>query len=433
MQPTEKTGPQQTIPLPRRKRRGRKGRWLAVPACLLFLVGGIWISLWWQEGLLRQGDALFQEDKYDAALSSVDEFLKSNPQHSAAIALKARILVEMGQSRQAIQLFEKVGASEREDLHAWAKALLQIEQWSTALPLLEFLNKSGKVDADVLHELAACRAKIGDFDGAVSAAQKFSEMPGCESRGNLLQGTIQNERGNLRLAAAAWDRVLKASPDGKDLQIPPEEFFLEYGRVLLGMGEPALAKELIGKSLEIKPESGTRLSYAEAQFQLGNSIEAKQAFEAVLAENQLSIAARKGLATIAMADGNATEALKILEPLKNTDFISSEIAFLFQRAYVRLNETDQAATWRENADRLRREENARTAADQLLRDTPNSSWAQVIRAYKFAMAGNWEQADLMLVGIDEKAREQSFIQELCDAVKNRTKLPSLEKLPLRDL
>lgn len=399
---------------------------------VLFVTGGLWGALWWQERPIRVAAKQLQAGQISAAYETIGGFLRDHPDHDRALAVKARILVEEGQSQQAISIFERVGASEPQDLHAWAKALLQQEQWSQALPLLEFIEPTGIDRADVLHELAACRMKVGNADQALKAAEEFARQPGCEARGELLKGTIHQQRGNLRLAASSWDRVLKLSPEIQDLQIPPAEFFLEYGRVLLALGEPALAETNINRSLQSQQNPAALVSLGEAQFQLGKSVEAQQSFEAAINADPYSVAARKGLANLSLSTGNAQKAVDLLAPLETSGVLTSEIAFLLQRGYVRLKNDSEAKRWQEKADQLRQEENIKSAADQILRDTPDSDWAVVIRAYKHANQGNWTEAETLLKPLGESAQSQPFIRDLTAAVKSRGPLPSLKGLPIRD-
>lgn len=400
---------------------------------MVFVVIGLAGTLWWEERPVRQAASRLNAKDTIGAIEALRPFLSANPGHERALALKARILVEQGQPQSAIDIFERVGASRPEEMHAWAKALLQQEKWSLALPLLEFVEKKGIDKADVLHELAACRVKIGDFDNALKSAEEFALQPGFNTRGELLKGTIHHERGNLRLTAASWAAVLKMSPDGLDLQIPPEEFFLEYGRVLLALGEPALAETLLRRSLSLKEDPAVQVSLGDALFQLGKITESRVLFESAIQGDPYSVPARKGLATLLLSEGKAQQAVELLLPLERSDIISSEIAFLLQRSYVRLGDEASATRWREKADLLRREETVQAAADQILRDTPDSHWATVIRAYKFARVGNWSEAEAILGTLDEESQSQPFIRDLVNSVKLQGELPSLLGLPVRDL
>jgi predicted Zn-dependent protease len=431
MASTEGSGPPDS---PIRRLSPRGGRRLAAQgiAVVLFVGGGLWGTLWWQERPIRLASSQLQAGQRDAAYETISQFLHDHPDHHRALAIKARILVEEGRPQPALDIFDRVGASEPQDMHAVAKALLHQERWSQALPLLEFVETTGIDRADVLYELAACRMKLGAVDQALEAADEFAKQPGFEARGELLKGTIHQQRGNLRLAAASWDRVLKLSPEIRDLQIPAEEFFLEYGRVLLAMGESALAETNIQRSLKIRQTPDGLVSLAQAQFQLGKAQEARQAFESALSGDPYSVAARNGLAGLYLSEGQADKSVELLAPLETSGVLTSEVAFLLQRSYARLKNESEAKRWQEKAEQLRKEESLKAAADQILRETPDSDWATVIRAYKYANQGNWVEAESLLRPLEQPVPSQPFIRDLIAAVKMRGPLPSLTGLPVRD-
>lgn len=386
---------------------------------------------WWQERPLRVADDYLDAGDGLAALETIDAFLESNPLHGGALSLRARALVAVGHHRQAVQLFEQVGGTTPREIHAWSQALLKLERWRTALPMLEYLTGTDVDQADVLHELAACRAKVGNFDGAIQAATQFSGLPDCSARGNLLLGTLHNDRGNLRQAAAAWSDVLKEVPDAEGLQIPPEEFFLEYGRVLHYSGDSKLAVEMVRRSLALQPKQTAYVVLGDASASLGDADAARDAYRKALELDGSTKAARVGLAQLALTDGDPDAAEEWLGPVTSRNELTSEIAFLLQQTAMRRGDREAAENWRSTADALRRSEQRRETAMQVLRDVPESNWAQVLRAYKFAEAGNWGEAELILRPIVESAKDQPFIQQLYEAVRNKSEeLPSLELLPL---
>ncbi len=404
---------------------------------LLFLmVGGlaascIGVFVWWQEAALRDARQYLANDNPSSALKAIDGYLRDNPQHDQAMSLRARTLVALGQPLQAVELFERVGFSTNEELHAWAQALLRLERWSAALPLLEHLRQTGTDYSDVIHELAACRAKVGDIDGAINAAIEFSQLPGCSVRGNLLVGTLHNKRGNLRQASVAWADVLKESPDAEGLQVPPAEFFLEYGRVLRGVGSANLAAEYLERSLKLEAYAGGFVTLGEAYSDLGEKESATNAFNKALEMDANATGARLGLAQLAISRGQPNEALEWLAPLEAPDKLTSQVAFLLQQASTRLGDLEAASKWRETADKLRNSEHARETAMQVLRDVPESSWGQVLRAYQFAESGNWTEAELIMRPIAASVKDHPFIQELFKAIQQRSSLPSLEGLPIQ--
>ena len=140
----------------------------------------------------------------------------------------------------------------------------------------------------------------------------------------------------------------------------------------------------------------------------------------------------RSLANMALAAGDARRAIELLTPLDQPKTLTSEIAFLLQRSYTRLKDDSAARLWQAKAETLRKEESIKDAADQILRDTPGSDWAAVIRAYKYADQGNWGEAESIMKSLGQTSHSQPFIRDLSEAVKTRGKLPSLLDLPVRD-
>lgn len=414
-------------------RRPKIRHFLGLFAILGVLASCLLIGIfWWQEGPLREAADLLNRNEPAQALLAVDGFLRDHPLHGKAMSLRARTLVALGQPAEAIRLFERVGTSNMQELHAWSQALLQLERWREALPVLEHLRGHGVDESDVLHELAACRAKVGDLDGAIAAATEFAGQPDCAARGNLLLGTLHNKRGNLRQAAAAWGDVLKLVPDGEGLQVPPAEFFLEYAQVLQLSGNSNMAVDLVDRSLSLQPQATGFVVLGDAQSSLGNPTAATTAYKEALKLSPDLPSACIGLAQLALAEGDASAAMEWLSALQSPETLTSQVAFLLQQATTRMGDVQAATLWREQADQLRQLENARETALQVLRDVPESHWAQVIRAYQFAESGNWSEAELILEPITGSAEEQPFIQALKESVRKRSDLPSLTLLPLKN-
>ena len=403
---------------------------LVVGTCAVvgICLGGV---VWWQERPLRRATASLDDGDPQEALKTIDTFLRAYPGHGGAMSMRARALVAVGRPKAAIDLFQRVGSSNPKQMHAWAQALLQLERWNEALPVLEHLAKTTVDDADLLHELSACRAKVGDIDGAIAAAEEFTKQPGCAAKGYLLLGTIHNKRGNLKQAATAWGDLLKHSPDAEGLQIPPAEFFLEYGRVLQSSGHSRLAAERVERSLKLERHSEAFVALGDARSSLGDQEAAEKSYQEALDMEPGLSAARVGLAQLALAGGDAAAAKQWLSTLQAPAELTSQVAFLLQQVAARLGNTDEAKQWREKADKLRHDEQVRGTALQVLRDVPGSNWAQVLRAYQFAEAGNWAEAEVILKPIVSSATDQPFIKALGKAVRQRTTLPSLDLLPVK--
>jgi tetratricopeptide (TPR) repeat protein len=302
---------------------------------------------------LRLATTYLEQGESRKALSTIDEFLRDHPAHGEALSLRARALVAAGLPIQAIDAFERYGTTNSKEIHAWAQALLQLERWHEALPILEHLQETDIDRADVLHELAACRASVGDLPGAVAAAREFARQPGLAGRGNLLLGSLYSRQGDLREATAAWSDVLKVSPEAIGLQVPAAEFFLNYGRLLSTAGNFRLAAEMVERSLNVKESAAGFVELGNARWELGDRDAAKTAFQTASKLEPENRGTHLGLARLALADGNPSEAKRLLSILTTPDHLTSEVAVLLQQATIRLGDIDEATKWRDRADKLR--------------------------------------------------------------------------------
>ncbi len=413
---------------PRRKRRPRR-RFPIWLVAIVVLVGCLWGIPWWNERPLRQAEALLKNGQPDQALQVVDEYLKLDSGNSRAVALKARALVDVGQAAEALRLIERVGAASTEEMRAYTQASLILQKWSQALPVLEFLNQQVPRDADLLHELSACRAKLGLYDKAVAAAEEFAALDGHAARGQMLIGMLERDRGNNQKCCEAWQRVLQLSPDGEGLQVPPDEFFLEYGKALMLTGETTAAAPLLQKSLTIKPQADAYGFLGKACSQQGKRAEAEQAWIKALELDTNTRLAREGLAELAMQQRDFARAAEWLKPLEERADLKSSTGFLLQRICTLNNETDKAAYWKERTEQLRRQEEVRVNMEQVIFNSPDSLWARVFQAYHLAEQKNPEQAKTMLYPyVREDAHP--FVLALWMALQRNSELPGLDQVPL---
>lgn len=394
------------------------------------IAAGMFGTVWWRERPLREAETFLQRHDSAQALLIVEPFLQRFPDHSQAHAIRARALVDSGRAAEAVRIFDRIGAASPAEIRSCAKAYLMVERWIQALPLLEYLLHSRPDDADLLHEVSACRAKLGRFDEAISSARRFAEIPGSEARGQLLIGTLERERQNYRKAREAWARVVVIDPTAGNLQIPADEFFLEYGSVLLQTGEPSLALAHLERSLSIRPTSKAHSALGKALSQLGRAAEADTAWQKALADDPEDETACQGLAESAIRRTEFSAALEYLKPLSGSSQLTSATAFLFQRCYSLTGDRETAALWQSEADRLRKLEELQHTVDQVLIENPASVWGQILRSYRLAEQGSWEQARILLDPIVASGGHHPFADQLHDAIQNRRTLPGLDQLPV---
>lgn len=404
----------------------RWSRWIFAAS---LLTAGILGVPWWNERPLREAERLLAADDAKACLKVVDAFLKTDPKNSRAIALKARACLSLGDANGAIRLIDQVGAATPEEMHAYAKACLILERWTTALGILEHLVSLAPNDPDLLHELSACAAKLGRYERAVETATSFSMTPGNQSRGYALIGMLERDRGNNQKCCDAWKKVLESQPEAAQLQIDPHEFFLEYGKALLLTGNSREAEKMLERSVA-KSETADGLAYlGKAKMQLGKPTEAESNWNSAVQKDSESRIAREGLAELAMQQGQFSKALEWLKPLQTQPDLKSSTAFLLQRTYTLLKDSENAAKWKQEVARIRKQEELRVNMEQVIVNSPDSLWAQVFQSYMLAEQGNFSQASMVLAPfVKDDAPE--FLQLLWKSLQDGSPLPPLEKVPM---
>ena len=442
-----------------RRRRALLLLLLAVAGGLL-LAGGI---VWWDTRELNQAEALLDGGEPAAALKLVDQFLREHPRDGQALMLRARVLVALGDWTGAIRLYEQVGAATTDDLHALTTALLHLEQWGAALPVLKMLSEELPDEADVLHELAACQAKLGQYEDGLKTAERFTQLPECESRGLLLLGTLHRDSGKHQSTIDVWSRLLEREPEAQNLQIPPHDFLDEFGRVLLQNGQPDRALELLSRSVELSQSASTAASSSDsldraraktltalgdACLQTGRQSEAEAHWIRATELCPDCAEPREALARTALRLGNGAAAVEWLKPLLASRVELGSVAYSASRAFAMIGDAEAAELWRTRFEKIDQAERLRSTLDQVLIDSPNSIWSAIIRAWRFADAGNWSEANRILEPIIDSRRNSTtpapaadpqaaadaaeFIDDLHEAVKTRGTLPSLSRLPVRD-
>jgi tetratricopeptide (TPR) repeat protein len=398
---------------------------VAVAAVALVFAGFVWM----QDAPLREARQLLQQEKYEEAHRRVGEWEREHGSTGHSQALTAQALVGLGSHRNALRIFEQIGAANPDELHAWAKAYLSLEQWSQALPLLTGLHSSQPEDPDVLHELAACQAQLGLYDDAMKSAEKFREQGSKTHRAMLLIGSIHLKRGNKSAALQAWEEIAAHDPEYRDLQLPPEEFLTQIASLQIEQGNVKEADRLLVHALKIRETAEALFQYGVAADLEGNATAATERWLSALELDTRHLNARESLARQAISRGNIEEAQQWLQPLLEQKPLRSSTAYLMLRLSQSKKDSQQTAYWQQQVEDLRRRETMDASVNRVLTENPDSFWARIIRSYQFAEQGNFQQAKLLLDEVRQD-NEDPFVTDLRKAVESQSPLPDKNRLPI---
>ena len=253
---------------PGRGRRLRRPPWVRLVRGFIVVAvvtgGAIAIVLWWEDRPLSAIEQALDRRDYALALELSDAYLKEFPRRSRAIEQKGRALAGLGHWAEAGRLFDQFGAESIPARRAWSQALLHARRWTEALPLLTILSAASPQDADLLHELSACQARLGYFQES-SVCSTPGGTPRQRTPGRLLLRMLHYRRGNNRSAIEAGNPARSRS--GAGLQVTAASCICR--RALLSDGRPA------GAVVQLKRAVDSILSrrlhaLAEADEGLGN-------------------------------------------------------------------------------------------------------------------------------------------------------------------
>lgn len=404
---------------------------LALVVAIAAVLGGVTAWQWWQDGPLRDAEAELARDNAPRALALTEYYLDLHPGSGRAEADRARALSLLGRADEAIEIYKRVGAATTDELRAWARAHILRAEWSRAAPLLEQSLRLSPTDADALYELTTCRTRLGLLTEATESAERFAALPGQGARGNILIGAIQADRGNADEALLAYQRAEALAPDGLGLQLPPEEFFEQHGSLLLNQGRDAEAIPLFERSLAARPTAVAHHLLGKALSRTGDVEAARRNWNAAIEIDPAGVTPREELANLALAAGDAAAARESVTPLERLAEQRFESAYLFQRLAALEKDDAAFAAWKKKADVLRDRQQLITSLEQVMASSPNSYWAQVVRAHKFATLGNLAQAADMINGIKRTDDEDPFVTELREAILGNGPLPALERVPVK--
>lgn len=413
------------------------------------VAAGIWGVVWIQDRPLRQAEELLlsgletraravaagegtDDDEIKKSYHLVTEYLERFPSSSQGMALQARILVHMERPDEAIALFEQAEAATPAELQDWARAYMMTGNFDQALPLVTRVLAMTPNDETALYELTTCRIQLGLFTEARESAQAFAKLPGNEARGYLLLSTVESELGNAAAQVEAIEKALALEPDAKNLRANPADVFYSYGAGLLEIGRAADALTALTRSLEMSKRPSTYVAIGNAQVELGHPELAERAWREAIVIDGLNIPAREKLALAALEAEKVDEAIELLLPLTQAEFVLSSTSFLLQQAYARKGDDAKAQEWALHTAEIRKKESMLNVVNEVLRSAPTSMWGRAIRAHMALSFQRYEDAETLVATLPAEAKEQPFIAKLIQAVQQRNpnQLPLFEELPV---
>jgi Flp pilus assembly protein TadD len=324
-------------------------------------------AVWWRQRPLAEVERRLAEGNAARALEAANAYLAGHPGDGRARSLQARALAELGRWDEASQIFSRIGVQSREEIRAWATALVHRQRWNDALPLLARLLEMNPNDPLVLRHVTTCRFQLGQAGPALDSAARLARIRGHEMEGYFLSGVIHRAQGDTHLAIENWAHIEALRPNAEGLPIGPAEFFLVYGEDLLLESTPRAALIKLRKSQEFEKSLAALLLIGKVLSTTGNEAEAASVWTQALELDTSNQEARNGLAELALSRSDAADALRWLAPIATSPNVSSTTAYLMERAHTLLGNEDELLHWQRRTAALRGSEKRQAALKHKVR------------------------------------------------------------------
>lgn len=209
------------------------------------LIAGCWFWFSASDATLKQGIAAYRRGDWEASRIAARERLKTAPDDFEAWQLLARSASRLGNDDSAQALYDQRIKSERmegEDYYLLGTGLVRQGQAAASIAVFEEGLKIDPRNPEMLQDLGRLYAQQDDLVRATRLAERLSEVPAWEARGDVLVGVLEAEQSNFQAAAERLERALKRDPTLKGAMASPSKVRKVLARALLRTGKPGEAR-----------------------------------------------------------------------------------------------------------------------------------------------------------------------------------------------
>ena len=338
---------------------------------------------WWNAQEMRDLQRIRQAyDRKDivTSLRLACDYVDRHPNHAEAALIAARCLSARVFPREAeryYQIAERGGALSLEDEHrralGWARTRLPEE----AAARYQAILAAHPDDALAMRRFAALEWGRGRPDEASRWAKALTEHPDPKEQAagwELLSGYLR-ERGDRAASAEARERLVKLDPELNGLSRPKLEFWREFAGDLILLGRHDQAAEWLANSARAETSGDPDLLdlLGICRFQQSRDAEAERLFRRSMNINEDRATPWLYWGRLALRRNRPADAAERLEIANRLLPDHYEIVYNLSVALQMLGRTEQAAQWREKAERLRSDSSSSRPSDSKSGTSPPSA------------------------------------------------------------
>lgn len=280
-----------------------------------------------------------QREEYEEAITYFYAALKIQPDSANCLNHLGNALSNLGENQQAIEKFEQALALHQNYAEAYnnlANVYVKEKRFENAVANYQKALSLKPNYTDACNNLATTFLKMGKME---EASQYFHQALGSEANNPLAHhhlGNIAYEKNDLEIAKHHFDQVLKYLPDHTDTLV-------NRSAVALKQGEKEVAVDYLNKVLAIAPQHILALTnLAAIYFSEGNFEEAKRHYYDLLVLDPDYYTAHFNLAVMYMEQKKWHQAQIHLHHLVTYYSQSKEVHINYAAVLLKLKHKEQA-------------------------------------------------------------------------------------------
>ncbi len=342
---------------------------------------------------MLMGRAALRKGDYAAAEVALNEARQRGVSRAEYIVPLANLLVSTGRQKEVIDTLstDDLPPGIRYELTVLrAKAHLELGQYPQALSTVREARALNPASASAVVMESRIALQAGRPAEAATLAEQATTLAPNDSDAWGMRAAVAYATAQLPVALSHYDRALQLAPDNSEALLGRSSVLMDLGRMpeakqsLLTLskvdvneprsaylraviaeseGDRAAARKLLGEAVGLidplprsvlTSRSHLALIAGLSHLSLGGAVKAKEYFELHIRFFPSQMAARKPLASLQIAMGEAAAAVSTLEPLMRTTAGARdpEVLTLMASAYSRLKRHQQATELLEQAAKL---------------------------------------------------------------------------------
>lgn len=268
-------------------------RWLGRALVLGALSGWTYWNLSRDERLAEAADYEVRGERNQALWAQSArlalDYLTFHPWSREAAVRAGRSLSGLNHSELAEGYYRRAGLDSltTEDLHVRAYGIIRANRREAAIEAYGAILERDPNDVLALRRLGAVLISRARYADALAVADRLIGLPGGEGRvlGWTLAGTCHHNNRDYEAAMAAWDEVLAADPDLREMPLPEEQFWAYAAFDALEMGRSRDVIRWLTPLVEsrYRDRPGLLDLIGQANYQLGEFDAAEAAWRKALA------------------------------------------------------------------------------------------------------------------------------------------------------